>query len=381
LWCAANFGVDGGVKMDQCIFVFLDDDRAYLEMISSYIQSTSYRTKIQLKTFTQMSALNSFMLTSSKYHLLAIKSEMLAEMPISSVQGTCVVLLGENNVNTMEHESIFISKYQPLNQLLDRLLAIYADINTQNLLVPHKTQIISVYSAVGGCGKTTVAANLAKLLSFFDNKVFYLNLEITASASMFPARENQHFAQLLYYIQVNAERLTEKLALLKHYDPLTKVHYLEPLTNFADMDEMSGEAVETLLKTITQQGDYDYIIIDLDHSLHDRITRALSLSQQIIWLVLDEMNHVHKTVYVMKELKTRFINHSAVWLEKIHFVLNKYTGKISNNLAVKDINLSGYLPYIPQWKSVNAVDQLMSENAFHGHLLHWFFNAREKSKE
>jgi cellulose biosynthesis protein BcsQ len=381
LWCAANFGVDGGVRLDPYIFVFLDDDRAYLEMISTYIQYTSYRAKIHLKPFTQLSALNSFLLTSSKCHLLAIKSEMLAELPITSVQGTCVVVLGENNLNTMEHECIFLSKYQPLNHLLDRLLAIYADNYTQTVKLPHKTQIISVYSAVGGCGKTTVAANLAKLLSFFDNRVFYLNLEIAASESMFPARENQHYAQLLYYIQVNAERLTDKLALLKHYDPLTKVHYLEPLTNFADMDEMSGEAVETLLKTISQQGDYDFIIIDLDHSLHDRITRALSLSQQIIWLILDEMNHVHKTANVMKELKTKFVNQSNLWLEKIHFVMNKYTGKISNNLAAKDIYLSGYLPYIPQWKSVNAVDQLMSENAFHGHLMHWFFNSREKKKE
>jgi cellulose biosynthesis protein BcsQ len=381
LWFAADFRVDGGVEVDQFIFVFLDDDRAYLEMISSYIQSTSYRTRIQIKTFTQMSALNTFLLTSNQYHLLAIKSEMLAEQPISFAPGTCVVLLGENHLKTMEHEAIILSKYQPLNQLLDRMLVIYADNYSQTLIAPRKTQIISVYSAVGGCGKTTVAANLAKLLSFFDNKVFYLNLEITASASMFPARDNQHYAQLLYYIQVNAEQLNEKLEVLKHYDPLTKVHYLEPLTNYADMDEMSGEAVETLLKTITGQGDYDYIIIDLDHSLHDRITRALSLSQQIIWLVLDEMNHIHKTANLMKELKAKFVNQSTLWTDKIHFVLNKYTGKISNNVAVKGIHLSGYLPYMPQWKSVNAVYQLMSENAFHGHLLHWFFNARKQSPE
>jgi cellulose biosynthesis protein BcsQ len=373
--------MDGGVRLEPFIIVWLDDDRDYLEMISMYIQSTSYRSKIQLKIFTQMTALNSFLETSSDFQLLAINSEMLTELRRSFVQGRSLVLLGENNLNLKENDIRFISKYQPLNQLLDQVIAVYTHDTVQPEAVSHKTKIISVYSAVGGCGKTTVAANLAKLLSVFDNKVFYLNLEVTASASMFPARENQHYAQLLYYIQVNAERLSDKLDLLKHYDPLTKVHYLEPLTNFEDMNEMSGEAVETLLKTISQQGEYDFIIIDLDHSLHERITRALLLSQQIIWLVLDEMNHVHKTAHVMKELKSKFVNHSTLWLEKIHFVLNKYTGKLSNNLAAKNIDLSGYLPYIPQWKSVNTVDQLMSENAFHGHLLHWFFNARESHKE
>jgi cellulose biosynthesis protein BcsQ len=181
-------------------------------------------------------------------------------------------------------------------------------------------------------------------------------------------------------VQVQAEHLFTKLESLKLYDPITKVHYFEPLTNPANMEEMSGNAVETILQVLALQGDYDYIIIDLDHSLHERIIRALSMSHQIIWLVLDDLNNIHKSAAVAQEFRVRFSGSSSQWMEKVHYVLNKFTGKISNDFLIKGIQISGQLPYVPQWKSVYRAEQLMSENAFHGHLLQWFYSVKELSR-
>jgi cellulose biosynthesis protein BcsQ len=373
--------LDGGVSVDSLIFVFLDDDRAYLEMISSFIHDSSYHKKIQLKTFTQRIALDAYLETTSKFDLLAIQADRFDPQLKASIQGSCIVLLGENNTAAMNHEATFLNKYQPLNLLLDRLLAFYANHYTKALDVSQTTQIISVYSAVGGTGKTTAAANLAKLLAFLDHKVFYLNLELFPSVSMFPAGDNKrNFEQLLYYVQVQAELLFTKLESLKHIDPLTKVEYFEPIRSPIDMEEMTGNTVETILKALTLQGNYDYIIIDLDHSLHERIVRALTLSHQIIWLVLDDLNSIHKSTAVCKEFRMRFSGTSAHWMDNIHYVLNKFTGRISNDFSAQGIQLSGQFPYVPQWKSVFKVEQLMSENAFHGHLLQWFYSVNELSK-
>jgi cellulose biosynthesis protein BcsQ len=380
-WLSANFRLDGGMKVDPLIIIVLDSDQAYLEMITSYIHASSYHSKIQLKTFTLRSALDIYLESSSKYDLLAIQSELFDSLLMSSSMGSCIVQLGERKLNSSGFDTIYLNKYQPLNLLLDRMLSIYSDHYTKALHVSNMTQIISVYSAVGGTGKTTVAANLAKLLAFLDHKVFYLNLEMLPSVSMFPAREDcQHFAQFLYFIQVHAEQLPAKLEGLKNYDPITKVHYFDPFTNLLDMEEMSGSSVETLIQTIASQGDYEYIILDLDHTLHERITSALSLSHQIIWLVLDDLNNIHKSAALLKELKQKFHGASPQWVDKVNFVLNKFTGKMSNDLALNSFQLSGYLPYVPQWKSVNSIEQLMSENAFHGHLLQWFYSVKELSR-
>ncbi|QGQ96677.1 hypothetical protein EHS13_18230 [Paenibacillus psychroresistens] len=367
--------------MDSLIIVFLDDDRAYLEMISSYIHDSSYHTKIQLKTFTQRIALDAYLETASKFDLLVIQADSFDSQLKARIQGSCFVLLGESNTDATNHEVTFLNKYQPLNLLLDRLLDIYANYYTKALDVSQTTQIISVYSAVGGTGKTTVAANLAKLLAFLDHKVFYLNLELFPSVSMFPDGDNKrNFEQLLYYVQVKTEQLFTKLESLKNYDPLTKVDYFEPTRSPIDMEEMTGNTVETIIKALALQGNYDYIIIDLDNSLHERIIRALTLSNQIIWLVLDDLNSIHKSMAVRKEFSVRFSGSSFHWMDKIHYVLNKFTGKFSNDFSAQGIQLSGQLPYVPQWKSVFKVEQLMSENAFHGHLLQWFYSVNELSK-
>jgi cellulose biosynthesis protein BcsQ len=366
--------------VDPLIFVILDDDRAYLEMLTAFVQTSSYRSTIKLKTFTQKSAFISFIESEDPLHLMVIKDEMNIDLNLP-YKRTSLVLLREDNTVTDELDSISLAKYQPLNQLLDRMLAIYAE---NALKVNHGSsvsKIISVYSAVGGCGKTTVAANLAKLLAFLDHKVFYLNLELFQSVSMFPVRENSNnYAQLLYYLQVNLTQLSAKLNALKFFDPNTKVTYLEPLTSGIEMEQMSGDAVESLLQTIAAEGGYEFIIIDLDHSLHERILRALSLSDCVIWMMVDDLNCLHKSELMLTELKNKFNNASMRWKDNISYVLNKYTGKLANNFAIRNINLSGQLPYVPLWKSVQTVEQLMSENAFHGHLLHWFYNIKENSK-
>jgi cellulose biosynthesis protein BcsQ len=372
--------VDWGVnRVEPLIFVILDDDRAYLELLSTYVQTSGYHNQIRLKTFTQKSTFNSFIASENLFHLVAINFEMNVDIAKTNTRSS-LVLLVEDYKASDERESICLAKYQPLNLLLDRMIAIYEESTSKAKQGPNAAEIISVYSAVGGCGKTTVAANLAKLLAFLDHKVFYLNLELFQSVSMFPGRENSpNYAQLLYYIQINSAQLPVKLSTLKHFDPVSNVTFLEPLTHGIDMDHMSSEAAECLLQTIAAEGDYEFIIIDLDHSMHDRILKALLLSHHIIWIMLDDLNSLHKSELLLKELKNKINPASMHWTDNISYVLNKYTGKIANNFSARNIKLSGQLPYVPQWKSVQAVEQLMSDNAFHGHLLHWFYNVKGRS--
>jgi cellulose biosynthesis protein BcsQ len=371
--------------MDKLTLVLLDDDREYVEMFSTYIQESSYKNKWIIKTFTQKSAFEMFLKSSHKVHLLAANREMIANMQLP-LQNIFVVWLDEENHPLELIDHCFIAKYQPLNQLLDRLLTIYLEnapkaYNVQmKKKVPESgaAQIISVYSAVGGCGKTTVAANLAKMLAFLDYNVFYLNLELYKSVSMFPEnRESDDFAKMLYYIKTNANPLSVKLSTLKYVDPLTKVAYLSSLSHIAGIEEISGETIEQLLNLLTIDGEYDYILVDLDHSLHERILKVLSMSDQIIWMMTDDMNCVHKSILLLNELKLRFHELPQQWSNKICYLLNKYTGKTVNDFTRNNIEISGQLPYVPQWKSVHSAEQLMSENVFHGQLLHWFYNAKE----
>jgi CO dehydrogenase nickel-insertion accessory protein CooC1 len=109
---------------------------------------------------------------------------------------------------------------------------------------------------------------------------------------------------------------------------------------------------------------YDFIILDLEASLHVRISQALKLSDITLWLVLDELNCLHKTKAVKKLL--------VAISREIHFVLNKYTGNISNDFGSADIVLSGYLPYMPEWKSVHSLEPFFTGGIFPDQLMQAF---------
>ncbi|QGS68934.1 AAA family ATPase [Oceanobacillus sp. 143] len=68
------------------------------------------------------------------------------------------------------------------------MLAIYYDRNQtagKYLARSKQTKVLSVYSPVGGAGKTTIAVNLSKQLALNNAKVFYLNLELINTTSLY----------------------------------------------------------------------------------------------------------------------------------------------------------------------------------------------------
>lgn len=373
----------------------VDEDKNFLDLLLTYVRESPFDKRLLVKVFTQKAVFETFLQTAEPFHILVAKSEMIAGLTIPQ-KPTCTAVFQDSsleldqipNSNQVSNQITplisyqWILKFQPFNLMLDQLVAMYMEQNQLSFQAVNiqrttdeitNTQIISVYSAVGGSGKTTVAANLAKQLAFLENKVFYLNLELISSISMFPsATGSQSFSQLLYYIHADPEQILARFDRLKKVDPFTKVEYLDPIVQIQEMEEMTAEVVEQLLQMFMQSKAYDFIIIDLESSLNERIVKALSICDEIVWIVLDDMHCLQKTRLLKDELRARNLEKSIQWSNKIYYLMNKYTGLMRNDFADAEIHVGGQLPYIPQWKSVHSVEQLMSESIFNRHLNQWF---------
>ena len=73
-------------------------------------------------------------------------------------------------------------QYQPLPMLLEQLSAMFNSyVREPTRLADSEggtsTKVISVYSPMGGTGKTAVALHLAHAASSYQRRTFYLNLE------------------------------------------------------------------------------------------------------------------------------------------------------------------------------------------------------------
>lgn len=352
--------------MSRIQFVIADSNIEYIERFKLYIRESEYANRLLLKSFSQEETLEQFLDENPSVQIIFAEEKFLSER-VKRYPIDLILLIGEKNSESASFRSL--SKYQPLNQLISQILSIYAEHRKNEWTGPNgdkNTTIISVYSAAGGTGKTVTAVNLAKQIASKGAKVFYLNLEILSSTKMFfPHTDSNDISKILYYIKSSPKQLIAKIENLKKYDPYSKVEYFDPALNLQDMSEISSEDIMVLLNALVQLRIYDYIIIDLDSSTHQRITEALKNSDVILWLLLDDIQSLHKTKWLIDFYRQLFQEKFDSFYRCIHFVLNRHLGEpLKNNPNEYGIEISYFLPYIPEWKAVRLHTELTQSEPF-----------------
>lgn len=356
----------------------LDQDETYLHRLMNFARTSHIGEQFILKAFSHWSSVVSSEETLdillADPHLINISEE---------TESFKVVYLLDQERNETESEDLYLYRYQPLNQLFDRLAALVKEPDNHKrraLGSNHgQAQVITVFSAVGGVGKTCLAINLARTLSLKGSKVFYLNMETFSSSRLFSDASSQRpFEKMLYYVKSGSGALHAKLAWLKAIDPITKMEYIEPCSNDVDMEEMTDEDTIRLLESIDHLN-YDYIIIDCSSCFHQRIRTILAWSHHILWLIQDDFQVLDKTKAARARFQQEVIagNHDAD--PQIHYILNKYTGHEINSVKQYGFSVAGYLPYIPNWKSVNHVQALTAESTYINEMMKWFLPLAERT--
>jgi cellulose biosynthesis protein BcsQ len=344
--------------MAKIQLLLLDEDNIYAERLAAFIKSSEYADRLQPKLFTKSEHVDKLLEAISDSCILLASESFLPEC-VKYKERLCMLyisnILLEDDCSDPDIPSLY--RFQPLQQLLSRILDFYQGKHMIHS-TPSKrtTQVVSFYSAIGNCGKTLSAVHLARELAFRGKKVLFLSLEAPSFAfQLLQGADPQHFSRILYLVKSIPEELKNKLGLFIKHDLRLGIDYLSPCHNVREAQEMSAEETRHLIEALVVMNSYDFIMLDLEASLHVRISQALKLSDFTLWLVLDELNCLYKTKAVKKLIGA---------LSNIHYVLNKYTGHISNDFGSADIVFSGYLPYIPEWKTINSLEPFFNGGIF-----------------
>lgn len=343
--------------MQKINLVVADNDLKYLDLLINYIRNSDYAGKFFIKSFSHKDKLQEFLKTNEVYDILLTTPGFIHDT--YDIEHSYIVLLQEEPPSSL-YNSNDIHKYQPLNQLLSQVVSIYLekeDKAYRNLCGNRKTRTVSVYSAQGGTGKSTFSINLAAQLASQSQKVFYLNLE-HLSYTPFPIVNSNDFSKVLYYLKANPQQIKTQFESFKKHDAHSRVDYFEPLLVAREMLDMTGEEISLLVDIIVERAFYDVLIIDLDSTTHERITAALHKSDVICWLVTDDVQCLNKTRILLNELRESFNDSFGNISSRIRFIQNKRLNQSSNSFEEYGIRLDGYMPYVPEWKAVNHINQL-----------------------
>lgn len=131
-------------------------------------------------------------------------------------------------------------------------------------------QVISVYSPVGGCGKTTFAMTLAECLSRGNaGKVLYLNLEGSSAWSLFYRNHQSYNLSDFLYSLLLETKTEEDFPLLldkvvSHQE--NGVFFIQPCTSFEDLNILTPGETERLIRILQNQ--FSWILCDMNTAFH-----------------------------------------------------------------------------------------------------------------
>ncbi|MNW29247.1 CobQ/CobB/MinD/ParA nucleotide binding domain protein [compost metagenome] len=355
--------------------VLATENREYIEPLLDYLHGSEYSRQLRITAFSQSESFAQFMEESSENRRLpdVVVAEQAFLDSWSGYMGyeQPLLLLSEHGATVDGRAGI--AMYQPLPRLLEKILdagrlqsAIASRRNREGTLT------ISMISASGGTGKTTTALNMVKQLGGVGYSVFYLNLETLDSSSLFHGQEQaagRGLSRLLYDLRSGKDvrnKQSSSILPIQEYamrHSVLKADVFAPLVNRKEVLEMDTQETSMLIQAIAEGGGYDVLVIDASMELNGRLQGILDRSDELIWLLNDELLSMHKCMLWLELLHKEHSSAYEGWMSKVRFVVNRYMGELANTPPAP-IKLSGYLPYIPSWKQMQLDELLLSSPIF-----------------
>lgn len=245
-----------------------------------------------------------------------------------------------------------VRKFQKIGKIYSRILGICSE----KLKFGAKAgtgmpaSVLSFYSPIGGSGKTSAALIAAAKLALCGHPTFYLNLESFPSDGFyFEFGEQEGCSALLERIVSGQPEATISVfmrsCLSSKSDDLSEnFYYMKHFDSPNDYDAVEPEELVTLIDLLRRAGGFEYIVIDTESSLNEKIKTVFAQSDRIV--ITEKQDLISR-----KKLET-FYSQS--------YIIDEYGFKMSRLVNFYNPNgkelIKNELPIIGYIGQINGVD-------------------------
>ncbi|OZB96067.1 hypothetical protein [Paenibacillus sp. XY044] len=351
----------------------------YLEGLLHYVHSSEFGDKLHISGFTKLDAFMKYMDGEETPDAVVGEAAFLEPwLARKNSESPNWILLGHGEAASIQGP--VLPKYQPLPELMASIFGFCQKEGERHALPVTDGEAVTIgfVSVVGGSGKTTAAVNMAKQLGAAGLSVFYLNLETVNSSGIFPrpgrnAESAEGLPRMLYELKAaqeekHAQAFVSPGPYTVHH-PGIRADWFEPVTNLKELEQLGQSDTRKLLHSIAASGRYDVVIADTDSGANERLAAVLEGCRHLVWLMLDDIANLYKNGQWFAYMERSQPELFAELAGKSRYVVNRFTGQLTNQLPPFIPEVDGVLPNIPSWKQNSNEELLLSSPIYQRDIL------------
>jgi hypothetical protein len=257
------------MKSDQTepTLIFLDPEEEYTELFSDFLKQ-SKNIPWEVRSYTRQKDLEENEKDGSATML--VLSERAYQEGRPEIRAGRTVILTESGL-VGDVGCPLVSKYQPADEIVQKLLEIYIDLSGDRPLpardraVGRKTKFVGIYTPVHRSMQTTYALTLGQMLAS-EHRVLYLSFEHYAGLrELVPETQQKDLADLLFFLLSDEDRFLLRFHTIKR--SIGGLDYIPPMKSGQNLLTIPGGEWLRLMDQVESLGLYDFVLMDLTESM------------------------------------------------------------------------------------------------------------------
>ncbi len=289
----------GGILTKAHIVLAVPEEEYLFPLELSLLESPELDAEIS--AFSDQSCLEAYFAVPRSPELLIIDEAFYSPALLHHSIRNILLLSGQGTVSSHAPDQLHtVYKYADLREIVQEAKHLLRKTNS-SAVSRSKAKVITVFSAAGGSGKTTVAMGISACLSQNHGRVLHMDAEHMQNACYFFSDAAPLPPEASAKLQTVENSLYQ---LMKPYLRQEGFDYLPAFRASLGSLELDFDCFTRIIEEAAQSGDYDYIIADTDCVLDEAKARLLQRSDRIVMVTQQDPYSLVKTERLQSSLDT-----------------------------------------------------------------------------